>query len=125
MRATVAIAAVALIAENPSDHHIFLSAFVGERELQSSSAGVAIKTPHGEIQVMDEAAFRAHFGTAPPAAGSGARLAALRFEVRDLVSTADALGNSGVAFSHHMGRLVVGPQAAMGATLVFEAAPAR
>ena len=129
-----AVAGVVLVAENPSDHHIFLSAFVGERELLSSSSGITVKTPHGEIQVMDEAAFRAHFGNAPsrggepfgtasPAAhGGGARLAALRFATRDLGAADRTLKASGIAYASHMGRLVVGPQAAMGATLVFEAA---
>ena len=126
-----AIAGVVLVAENPSDHHIFLSAFVGERELQSSSAGITVKTPHGEIQVMDQAAFRAHFGIEPlPSTGplpgteaaGGARLAALRFAVRDLAATQRLLKASGSAAVPHMGRLVLGPEAAMGATLVFEAA---
>ena len=120
------IAGVVLVAENPSDHHIFLSAFVGERELQSSSAGITVKTPHGEIQVMDEAAFRAHFGTesllgaAPSASGGGARLAALRFAVRDPGAAEAVLRASGIPAVAHMGRLVVGPNAGMGATLAFE-----
>jgi hypothetical protein len=116
-----AIAGVVLVADNPSDHHIFLSAFVGERELQSSSTGISVKTPREEIQVMDPAALRAHFGTEPPKSSGGARLAALRFAVRDLVTTASVLKAVGISAQAHMGRLVVGPPAAMGATLVFEA----
>jgi hypothetical protein len=66
-----AIAGVVMVAENPSDHHIFLSAFVGERELQSTSSGITVKTPHGDIQMMDPAAFRTHFGMAPPDIAGG------------------------------------------------------
>ena len=40
-----AVAGVVLVAENPSDHHIFLEAFTGEREAQATSAGIGIRTP--------------------------------------------------------------------------------
>ena len=38
------IASAIIVAENPTDHHIFLSAFAGERELQSTSSGLRIAT---------------------------------------------------------------------------------
>ena len=38
-----AVAGVVLVAENPSDHHIFLEAFTGEREAQATSAGIGIR----------------------------------------------------------------------------------
>src|SRR3954451_16631178 len=79
-----AVAGVVLVADNPSDHHIFLSAFTGEREMLATSSGITIKTPRGEIQVMTPAAFRDHFGTQPPDTIGGARLAALRFAARDI-----------------------------------------
>jgi hypothetical protein len=116
------VAGAVLVAENPSDHHIFLSAFVGERELISNSAGVAVDTPRGEIQIMDPAAFRSHFRTEPPAAGSGLRIAALRLVSADLSAVAAALTAVGLSAEPFRDRLVVPPQAAMGATLVFEAA---
>jgi catechol 2,3-dioxygenase-like lactoylglutathione lyase family enzyme len=111
-----------LTAENPSDHHIFLSAFVGERDLQATSMGLTVPTPRGEIQVMDATAFRAQFGDAPPDAGQGARLAAIRFGVNDLAAARAALAQGGIAVTERNGRLVVGPEAAFGATLVFEPA---
>jgi catechol 2,3-dioxygenase-like lactoylglutathione lyase family enzyme len=116
-----AIAAVVLVAENPSDHHIFLSAFSGVRDLHSTSAGVTVETPRGAIQAMDPAAFRLHFGVEPPDVSAGARLAAARFTVRDLAATRGLLGQAGISASEHMGRIVVGPDTAMGATLAFEA----
>ena len=114
------VAGVVLVAENPSDHHIFLSAFVGERELLATSSGISIKTPRGEIQMMTPAAFRDHFGAAPPDTANGARLAALRFAVRDIDTTAKLLEHAGLPHRARMGRLVVGPETAMGATLAFE-----
>ena len=115
-----AVAGVVLVAENPSDHHIFLEAFTGEREAQATSAGIGIRTPRGRIQVMEPDAFRERFGTDPPATGRGARLAALRFAVRDLEAVGRSLRAENLASFSRMGHIVVGPDTAMGATLVFE-----
>jgi hypothetical protein len=114
------VAGIVLVAENPSDHHIFLSAFAGERELLATSNGLLLKTPRGEIEVMTPAAFHDHFGTEPPEISSGARLAALRFAVRDLDKTAALLDTAKIASERLMGRVIVGPETAMGATLSFE-----
>jgi Glyoxalase-like domain len=114
------VAGVVLVAENPTDHHIFLSAFAGEREIQATSTGITVPTPRGDIQAMDPAAFRIHFGTEPPDIGSGARLAALRFAVRDFGAAVAALKAGGIEASVRMGRIVVAPAVGMGATLVFE-----
>jgi len=114
------IVSVVLVAENPSDHHIFLSAFTGVRDLHATSSGVSASTPRGEIKVMDPAAFRSHFGTEPPDISQGARLAALQFRVRDRAALEAALNKGGVAASSRMGSTVVAPQIAMGATLVFQ-----
>jgi hypothetical protein len=115
-----AVAGVALVANNPSDHHIFLSAFTGERELLATSAGITIKTPRGEIQVFTPTAFHDHFGTSPPGTADGARLAAVRFAVRDRDALLAALEAGKVRSSQAMGRVVVGPEVALGATLAFE-----
>jgi catechol 2,3-dioxygenase-like lactoylglutathione lyase family enzyme len=116
-----AISGAIILAENPSDHHIFLSAFTGERELVATSSGITARTPRGELTIMDPAAFRTHFGIAPPAAADKARLAALRFSVRELAALARALTASDVTYDLHMGQVIVGPGPAMGAVLVFEA----
>ena len=116
-----AIGAIVLVAENPSDHHIFLSAFSGVRDLHSTSAGVTVETPRGAIQAMDPAAFRLHFGVAPPDVSAGARLAAATFTVRNLAALRALLGKAGIAAREHMGRIVVGPETALGATVAFAA----
>ncbi|HKC33239.1 MAG TPA: VOC family protein [Xanthobacteraceae bacterium] len=114
------VAGVVLVAENPSVHHIFLSAFAGERELLATSTGITVTTPRGTIQVMDPSAYRRHFGVAPPETGEGARLAAVIVSVRDMAAAAAGLAKADVPAAKLMGRLVVGPQAAIGATIVFE-----
>jgi hypothetical protein len=114
-----AIAGVVFVADNPADHHVFFKAFAGVTDLKSTSSGITIETPRGEIQVMDAAAYRLHFGIEPPDASRGMRLAAIRFAVADMAHAKAALG----AFAMpHMSKLVVGPQAASGAALVFESA---
>jgi hypothetical protein len=115
-----AVAGVVLVAENPSDHHIFLSAFTGERELQATSSGITAPTRLGEIRVMDPTSFRDRFGVPAPEISSGARLAALRFAVRNREALIRALNAGEVAHASHLNTIVVPPEAAMGATLVFE-----
>jgi len=114
-----AVAGVVMVAENPSDHHVFLSAFTGERELLATSSGVSVKTPRGTIDVMTPAAFEQHFGLAPPSLAHGARLAALILAVRDGLRLAATLESAKVAARTRMGRVVVGPSDAMGAAIVF------
>ena len=114
------IASVVMVAENPSDHHIFLSAFTGERELLATSSGITIQTPRGMIQVMEPSAYAQHFGVAAPDLSRGARLAALIFAARDRARVAALLEQGKIAFTMRMDRVVVGPRDAMGATLVLE-----
>ena len=117
------IDSVVLVAENPSDHHIFLSALTGVRDLQATSGGVTASTPRGDVKVMDPAAFRSHFGNEPPDIAQGARLAALQFRVRDRAALTAALSAGGIAFSSRMGWTVVAPEVAKGATLAFASEP--
>jgi len=113
------IAGAVIVAENPADHHIFLSAFTGVRDLHATSGAVSAQTPRGKITIMDGTAFRAHFGVAPPVS-RGARLAAMQFVVRDRAALTAALDAGGIEFASQMGHIVVVPAGAMGATLSFE-----
>jgi catechol 2,3-dioxygenase-like lactoylglutathione lyase family enzyme len=115
-----AIGSVVLVAENPTDHHIFLSAFTGIRDLSATSSGITVSTPRGDIRVMDPAAFRSHFGIEPPDISHGARLAAVQFRVRDRAALNAALKAGGIAASSRMGATIVAPETAIGATLVFD-----
>jgi hypothetical protein len=112
---------VVLVAETPADHHIFLSALVGERELTATSSGLSVRTPRGEIQVMTPPAFGHHFGITAPDAVHGASLAALRIGVGEMAAVGAALQAGKVPFQTHRGRVIVGPKQAHGAVLVFEA----
>jgi hypothetical protein len=114
------VAGAVLVAENPTDHHIFLTAFSGVRELHAGSGVLLASTPRGDIRIMDRAAFQTRFGLEPPDLSGGAQLAAVCFTVRERKALHDTLAASGIAFSEHMGQTVISPKVAMGATLVFE-----
>jgi catechol 2,3-dioxygenase-like lactoylglutathione lyase family enzyme len=117
-----AMPGVVMVAENPSDHHVFLKAFTGVSDLHSSSIGIKATTGHGEIEIMEKVAFRDQFGVTPEVKGEGTTLNAMRFTVRDMTKAEAAFGEAGIAAERHVGRLVVRPDLAFGATLIFEAA---
>jgi catechol 2,3-dioxygenase-like lactoylglutathione lyase family enzyme len=113
---------VVLVAEDPDSHHDFLSAFSGVSDLRVSSSGLSASTARGRIELMRPAAFSSRFGTNPPDVSQSARLAALLLSVRDRGELLAALTAGEVAFSSPSGATVVGPEDAMGATLLFEEA---
>ncbi len=115
------VAGAVLVADNPSDHHIFLSALTGQRDLLSTSSGIAITTPRGDIQVMDPSAYHNHFGVAAPNVAQGARLAALRIVTADMGQVRRSLQDGRLPVREERGRLIVGPEQALGAAIVFEA----
>jgi hypothetical protein len=81
-----------------------------------------VATPRGSIQIVDPAAYRQHFGLAPPDVARGARVAALRLAVQDMAAAEKSLQAAGVPLAQRLGRIIVAAQSAMGATLVFEQA---
>jgi hypothetical protein len=116
-----AVPGVAMVADNPTDHHIFLEAFTGLRDLHSSSIGIKARTENGYVEIMEEVAFRDQFGVPLAVEGEGMTLNAMRFEVAD-IGQAEALHRqNGIASRRHVGRLIVPPDVAHGATLIFEA----
>jgi catechol 2,3-dioxygenase-like lactoylglutathione lyase family enzyme len=115
-----AVAGAVLVADNPADHHIFLSAFTGERVLHSSSLGIEARTPRGSVEIMEPVAFEDQFGVARKVEGTAVSIVGLRLTVADLDATAATLEQGGVAALRHMDRLVVAPETAFGATLIFE-----
>ncbi|TAK50063.1 MAG: VOC family protein [Xanthobacteraceae bacterium] len=116
------LAGAVLIAENPTDHHAFLSSFSGVRALHATSSGVSAVTARGAIEIMDPTAFRDHFGVAHDVVGAGLRFAALRIGVADPARAAACFAAGGIEAANQRGRLVVAPSIALGATLVFEQA---
>ncbi len=114
-----AIKMAVLTVDNPTDHHIFLSAFTGVRDIQASSRGISINTPRGQVQALDPRAFKDTFGVEAER-DPGLNFAALVFGVHDLAATKNLLKQSGLKFHEQGGKLVIGPDKAQGATLAFE-----
>jgi hypothetical protein len=112
------IPGVVMVSENPSAHAEFFSAFSGERDLVSNSAGIEVPTPRGRIEVMTGPALAFHLGL--QRAEEPARLVAFRVAVPDLAGQAERLEKHGISFARHEGALVVPPEAAHGTALVFQ-----
>ena len=113
---------VALVADNPADHHIFLKAFTRVSDLHSTSVGITARTANGDIEIMEQIAFRDQFGVSPEVKGEGMTLNGLRFEVDDIAQAEAGHRQNGVVSQRHVGRLVMPPDVAHGATLIFETA---
>lgn len=109
-----------MVADNPTDHHIFLGGFTGARELHSSSLGLVANTPRGDVEIEEVTAFRDQFGVTPKVERTGTTLEGLRLAAPDLDAVERILNANGIASHRHIGRLVVKPEAAFGATLIFE-----
>lgn len=119
---TVGIGGVVMVADNPTDHHVFLSAFTGVRLLHSNSIGVKSVTPRGDLDIMEAMSFRDQFGVTKAIAGEGAEFFGLRLEVRDLDQLETRLKAGGIAYRRRIGRVVIAPENAFGVTLIFEQA---
>jgi len=116
-----AIHGVVLVADNPTDHHIFLETLTGQRELRSTSFGLTVPTPRGVIEVVEPVAFADRFGIAPVVDGEAMELAGLRIGVLWGNRVEEHLKSAGIPFDRRGNSWVVGPDAAFGATLIFEA----
>jgi hypothetical protein len=116
------IAGVTMVAEQPEAHRHFLSAFTGVSEVRSSPSGISVATPRGDIQIMTPSAYRMLFGVKEPDLAHGGRLAAIRFFASDKAKLLSVLAKGGIVTSERNGNVVVPPEEAFGATLIFEAA---
>ncbi|MGP9810781.1 VOC family protein [Rhodopseudomonas sp. NSM] len=114
----VAAKAVVMVADNPTDHHIFLSGFTGLRDLHASSIGVTAQTERGDIDIVEPVSFRDQYGVAVTADAGGARFAGLRIAAEELAMVERLLQQNGIGAARHIDRLVV-PDLC-GATLIFE-----
>ena len=113
-----AATAVVMVADNPTDHHIFLEAFTGSRYLRSTSIGVTAPTKRGEIDIVEPVSLRDQYGITVPSEGEGASFGGLRIAADDLGVVERLLQDHKIPAARHVGRLVV-PNVC-GATLIFE-----
>ena len=84
----------AMVADNPTDHHIFLKAFTGVSDLHSSSIGIKARTENGDVEIMEPVAFRDQFGVSLDVSGEGMTLNAMRFAVSDIARSRPCIGRT-------------------------------
>jgi hypothetical protein len=113
---------VALLAHHPAGHGTFLKSFAGVGGLNSNAIAVTAHTENGDIEILEPVSFRDQFGVSPDLKGEGMVLGAMRFEVADIAQAEASHRRNGIISQRHGGRLVVPPDIAHGATLIFETA---
>jgi hypothetical protein len=113
---------VAMVAKHPTDHQTFLQAFTGVNDLRASSTGVKACTENGDVEIIEQVAFRDRFGVSTEVGGEGMTLDGLRFVVADVTRVEALHRQNGIASRRHVGCFVIPPDIAHGATLIFEAA---
>ncbi|MDB5546909.1 MAG: Glyoxalase [Tardiphaga sp.] len=116
-----AVAGAVLVAAKPADHAKFLRTFIGAADVEQRVAGIALRTPRGEIDVLEPAAFAERYGVVCDL-GERAMIAALRIAVENLDAVDSILRDGEIPSHRHGALLIVPPQAAFGATLIFEQA---
>jgi hypothetical protein len=117
-----AVSGTALVADNPAGHQAFLKSFTGVGELNLNSVAVTAHTENGSIEILQSTSFRDQSGVSSGVTGQGMTLGAMRFAVADIAQAEALHRQNGIASQRHGGRLVVPPDIARGATLIFETA---
>ncbi|CAH1662549.1 Glyoxalase-like protein [Hyphomicrobiales bacterium] len=112
------VSAAVMTAENPTDHHIFLSAFTGQRDLRATSLGVSAELPRGRLDILSTDAFRSLYGVSGVVEEEV--FVAFAIAVEDLDATAERLAKAGIATRTVGPRLIVAAQDASGVTIAFE-----
>ena len=116
------VAGVVMLADHPAGHWAFLESYIGQGEVTSSAAGVTAHTENGDIEIMTPSAASDLLGFPLKATDEGITLNAMRFAVADLAETETLHRQNGLALRRHGQRVIVPPDVAFGATLIFEAA---
>jgi hypothetical protein len=115
----LAVNSALMVADEPAAHRAMLLAFTGAAELRTAGDGYIVSLPRGALEVMRPAEFAARTGAPAPDVRDGARLAGLRLAARNLDEVDAVLARAGVPHHRAGGDIVVGPQAGLGATLLF------
>jgi len=115
------IAGVVMVAIEPASHREFLKAYSGAVETVSRSGGMIVPTVNGDIELIASATSQDRLGCPVRAASDGMTMNAIRFVVTDLAQTEALHRQNGVTVQRQGERLIVPPEEAFGATLIFEA----
>jgi hypothetical protein len=112
---------VTIVAENPSDHHVFLSAFAGSREMHANSSGIAMTCGQGVFEIVSEETFRFIYGVeAPP--GDGPRFAGFGLFLTDPAAIAADAARSGRPIEKGAAGFTLAPRLNFKTAILFEKA---
>ena len=112
-----ALAGVAMVAEDPSDHAEFMRAFTGIDEFSATSAGLRFVTPRGEIDVLSPAAFAYEYHQPPRSVEP--HLAGFLVSVADLAAMKKRLVEASIPFDEVKDAVVIPAAHAFGTVIRF------
>jgi hypothetical protein len=112
---------VTIVAENPSDHHVFLSAFAGSREMHANSSGIAMTCGQGVFEIVSEETFRFIYGVEAPQ-GDGPRFAGFGLLLPDPMAIAADAARSGRAIEQGAAGFTLAPRSSFQTAILFEKA---
>lgn len=103
----VGVARITLVAENPSDHHIFLGDFLDQRVMRATSFGLELETGDGvRIESVSAEGFMLRYGV-PMHAPAVPYFAAFEVKSTDLHAVQRGLRQADLAVQGHAGGLTV------------------
>lgn len=117
------ISRVTIVAENPSDHHIFLSAFTGSREMRVNSSGIAILCGKTWVEIVSAETFRFTYGVEAPG-GAGPHFAGFGLFAPDPAAIAAHATRLGLAVEQGAAGYTLAPREAFKTAILFEKASA-
>ncbi|HRJ69845.1 MAG TPA: VOC family protein [Beijerinckiaceae bacterium] len=114
------ISRVSLVADDPSDCHEFLGAFIGQRAMRATSFGLELETGRGIVEVLSAEGFAFRYGAPPLRTGTTPQFAAAMFRVADCDAAERFLAGAGVAAVRSPGGCLALRDELHGLRLAFE-----
>jgi hypothetical protein len=118
----VAMRTVVITENNPTDFQYLFQELCNEREVDAHSFGMDIKCSNATISVLTPVGFEAMFGKSAASTERGLLGQAVIFATQNLSALKSHLKQNAIAFSEHMGRVIVDKAPGQGAHFIFEAA---
>lgn len=119
----LSVQAVFAVAGEPAEGIAYFEKLFGRKARLAPDGSLGVSPAAVELQVYTPAAFEARYGLPPraPAERGLMSYAGMRVGVADMFALKQCLGDNGVDFADHSGRVVVGPGQACGNVIEFVA----
>lgn len=116
------ISEIVLSEINPTDFQYVLQEVLNQREVDSHSFGMDLKSANANVAVYTPAGLKSYFGIKRPCHSRGLRFRAFVVKVKSLKKTEAVLKKSKVKFAKIAGRLIVDHSDGQGCVIAFEEA---